>query len=756
MEKFTPISILLILLFSLAIVSAQENAIITGTVTDANNAVVAGATVKLKNAGNNKLQQTTTDQKGQYKFTNILTGRYTLEVTSEKFQSRLREIQINKDKTVIIGVQLDILPITVSTDVTARNEIERIPGGIALISKNIITQSSANTLKDVLAFTPGVIAQSRWGSDESQFSIRGSGLRNNFHARGLNFLIDGIPYQDADGMSDFESLDLLATQRIEVWKGANALRYGGNSMGGAVNFITDSGENASPLQVRILGGSYGLFKGQISTGGEKGRLDYFFSFSDTELNGYRDHSEQGRQRLFGNVGWKFNDNTSIRLNMIYANVSEKLPGSLTREEFFENSRQAAPENVINDWGRFYNYARVGLSLTHQISNQHEIGVNVFGHYRNMDHPIYQTLDQDARNFGGEIHYRFSGRIGGRNNQFVAGFTPQFGNVGERRFENIGGQRGTRTAVFGTEARNYGFYFEDQFDITSAFTIVGGGRADRAERKFKDEFLADGNQSDNRTFTAFSPKLGMVWRPVEEMQIFANVSRSYEPPLLLELTSFGAPGFLDLDAQDTWQFEIGTRGQLGNRANWEVTFFDAEIGNEIINLNVRPFPGAPFTIPTYRNTDNSRHLGLEVGTSLLLKQNTFANNDKLTWRSTYTFSRFQFIDDATYGNNYLAGAPRHLLRSEMRYDHPGGFWVAPNIDWSPATYFINSPNTVNNDKYAVMNLKAGYDMKNFGIYIEGVNLIDRLYSASTQVDSDNGRFFEPSNGRSVIGGIRVKF
>jgi iron complex outermembrane receptor protein len=750
------VPILLILPFNLTSVSAQENATISGVVTDADGAVVVDATVALRRPANDQIRRTTTDTQGRYRFSNLAAGPYIVEIMADKFQVSSKEVQVNAGESATFDFRLAVSPVAESTNVVARNEIERTPGGIALIPKSEINHSAANTLKDVLAFTPGVVAQSRWGSDESQFSIRGSGLRNNFHVRGLNLLIDGIPYQEADGFSDYESLDLFATQRVEVWKGANALRYGGNSMGGAVNFVTESGETASPLQLRLLGGSYGLFKGQVATGGATGSFDYFLSLSDTEFDGYRDHSEQGRQRFFSNFGWKLGDQTSLRLNIIYANVAAKLPGSLTREQFFDNPRQADPNNVANDWGRFYNYVRVGIGLNHQIDDRQSIGVSVFGHYRSEDHPIFQTIDEDARNFGGEAHYRIIGRVGGRGNRFVAGFSPQFGNVGDRLFENVGGQRGPRTALFGTEARNYGFYFENQLDVTSTFTFVAGGRADRAERKFKDEFLSDGDRSDNRVFSAFSPKLGFVWRPVEEMQFFANVSRSYEPPLLLELTSFGAPGFLDLEAQDTWQFEFGARGQWGARANWEATFFDAEIDNEIINLNVQPFPGAPFTIPSFRNARNTRHLGLEIGAGLLLKQGAVANNDRLTWRTAYTLSRFRFVDDAVFGDNYLAGAPLHLLRTELRYEHPKGFWVAPNLDWSPATYFVNSPNTVKNDKYAVMNLRAGYDWNKFGIYVEGVNLTDRLYSASVQVDSDAGTFFQPSNGRSIIGGIRVRF
>src|SRR5262249_21760186 len=152
-------------------------------------------------------------------------------------------------------------------------------------------------------------------------------------------------------------------------------------------------------QVQLLGGSYGLLKGQVSTGGAKGRFDYYLSVSDTELEGYREHSQQGRQRLYGIFGIKLNEKTKLRFDVIYANIAEKLPGSLTLEQFLSNPRQAEETDVLFDWGRFIDFTRFGVGLNHQFNSQHEIDLIAYGQYRNMVHPIFQTLDQDARNFG---------------------------------------------------------------------------------------------------------------------------------------------------------------------------------------------------------------------------------------------------------------------------------------------------------------------------------------------------------------------
>lgn len=66
----------------------------------------------------------------------------------------------------------------------ARDEIRRVPGGVDIIGEQQIKDSRASNLQDVLELVPGVWIRPRFGAaDESQLSIRGSGLRNNFHLR---------------------------------------------------------------------------------------------------------------------------------------------------------------------------------------------------------------------------------------------------------------------------------------------------------------------------------------------------------------------------------------------------------------------------------------------------------------------------------------------------------------------------------------------------------------------------------------------
>ena len=133
--------------------------------------------------------------------------------------------------------------LTVLTVQQAIRDIQQTPGGVALVPAEAYRNSTvANTIKDVLDYVPGVFAQPKWG-DDTRLSIRGSGLSRNFHLRGVQLYMDGIPINTADGYGDFQEIDPTAYKYVEVFKGGNALQFGANSLGGAINFVTPSGRD---------------------------------------------------------------------------------------------------------------------------------------------------------------------------------------------------------------------------------------------------------------------------------------------------------------------------------------------------------------------------------------------------------------------------------------------------------------------------------------------------------------------------------
>jgi iron complex outermembrane receptor protein len=710
-----------------------------GAVADPIGGAIDGAVVTAVNTETGERTAATADGRGRYRLA-VTRGLYRVEAVAPHFAPAAEEVLLAGDGVLDFELPLARVYDSVHVIERSRGELLAVPGGVAEVGSADIEEASYGNVAEALRLQPGVLARSRFGADEVQFSVRGSGLRNNFHARGINLLFNGRPYMDADGFGDLESLDLMATERIELWKGANALRFGGNQAGGAVNFVTPTGGTAPELMVRALGGAFGLFKAQVASGGVRGPLSYYASFSATQSDGYRDHSAQERRRVFSNLEWELSADTDLRFDLVYAGVSEQLPGALTRAEFAADPRRADPNNRANRFGRDYDFVHAGFALDHRLDEHNVISWSVHGHVRDVVHPIFQVLDQVQRTVGADLAWRRTGERA----RLLLGVAPQGGGNQEARFANLGGERGALTARFATDVVTLGAYGELQFDATERLVLIAGGRWDSSRREFDDRFLDDGDRSDARTFEALSPKLGALWTSGSGIQVFGNLSRAYEPPLLLELTSFGdSAGFIDLEAQDVWQYELGTRGARGPVV-WDVALFDWEVENEIVNVNLRPFPGAPFTIPSYRNAEKTRHLGLEVGGAVHLGD--------ATWRGAYTWSRFTYVDDPEFGDNDLPGAPEHAVYSELRWQHPSGWWIAPNLDASLSPYPVDSANTTENERFVVLGLKAGLPLGRVELSFEASNLSDEDYSGSVQVDNALGRYLEPGNGRALYVGL----
>jgi len=692
-----------------------------------------------------------------------------------------------------------------------KQELARRPGSNILIEEKQITETRAINLQDVLQFSPGVRFQSRFGADEGQFQIRGTTLRTNYHHRGINILINGIFFGDADGFSDFESIDLMAYERIEVYKGANALRYGANSIGGAINFVPRTGYSASTLQMRMLAGSFGMVSGQVSSGkvtqpfqvgSMSATMDYYISVSGNRQDGFQDNSQQARERINANIGIQLGNHQEIRAYFLQSSVAERLPGSLTNEQLFFNRRQAggisppgAPpffacvtNNQTCNWGRYYNLQRIGIAYHNEFAPNQYFEIIPYFSNQYEDHPIYQTLRLHSYNVGGEIRYVNSNSLFGKNNSFVMGFQPRYGDQRQDRYVNINGSIGAMTNRYRAKSTYFGAYAEDAFDATKDFTIVFGGRWDYTGRQATvDNYGPAGNPFNPNTpsvltgtqrplqhFDAISPKVGFVYRTTSTSQLYFNASRAYEAPINIELLSSfnanGSPntGFLNLDAQRAWQLEFGHRGTSADkRYTWDVTVYNLEMQKEILTTIIN-------NTGTFQNANGTRHTGVEAGGAMVLKKGLFAQGgpgkeDSLQTRVAYTWSRFKFTDDVRGGGiggpnvliakagNTVAGAPEHSLSMELRYDHPAGWWIAPNVEWSMSGFYTDYLNTIKNPSYFVVNMRSGYTINDHWIlFAEGRNLTDKTYAGAVVVNDQFNRFANPALGISAFAGVEYKF
>ncbi len=648
--------------------------------------------------------------------------------------------------------------LTVATAQQALREIQQTPGGVALVTADAYKNTTvASTIKDVLDYVPGVFAQPKWG-DDTRLSIRGSSLSRNFHLRGVQLYMDGIPINTADGYGDFQEIDPTAYKYVEVFKGGNALRFGANSLGGAINFVTPSGRDPFVNGVSVDAGAFGFWRLQANAGGANGPWDGFVTASTQAADGFRDHSFGHATRVSGNVGYQISPDFETRFYLNANEVRQRIPGSVSKSSALTSPTTAAAGNIALDQQRNIDTVRLANKTTIRFDNT-TVDFGAFGVDRHLMHPIFQWLDYHYQDYGGFARVTDDRMIGGFRNRLVAGVNVLNGRIDNKQYANLAGQKGALLSSSIDSSKNTSVYVEDSFYFLPNVAAVAGTQFLYATRDRKDRFLSDGDQSGSTSFNLWSPKGGLLWQIDPTWQAYANVSRSAELPSFGE--SANGPGiptipFTSIRPQRATTYEIGTRGKRPD-LTWELTAYRAQIKDELLCIY------SAFGNCNVTNADRTVHQGIEAGLGVALFRNIFVRGDqadRLWLNMAYTYNDFRFDNDATFGNNLLPGAPRHFVRAEVLYKHPSGFYIGPNVEWVPQGYFADSANTLSTDAYAIYGLKAGYDDGGkYSAYVEARNLANKAYIASASIlDRANATspLFEPGTGRAVYAGFKVRW
>lgn len=615
-------------------------------------------------------------------------------------------------------------------------ELEGRPGGTDLVDAVEYQERVAVSLRDALAFSPGVYAQPRFGQ-EIRLSIRGSGISRGFHMRGLTLLQDGVPINLADDNGDFQELDPMVLDRLEVYRGANAFRFGGTTLGGAINGVTPTGKTSSGIRVRFDGGSFETVRGFISSGLSNDGTDGWLALTGDRSDGDRDHAKRDSLRLHASLGFQLSPAVQTRFYVSLNHINQELPGGLTHPLVIEEPKTG---RFVGDQQRDIDSVRIQNRTTVSLENV-ALEFGAFANVKSLFHPIFQVVDQDSVDTG------LFARVGWTRGQLelLGGATARFGTVDAERFVNVDGERGVRTFKADQDAKTIDVYGEARLQLGRA-TLIGGGVYTHGTREQDQSFpLA---VTGKASFDQLSPRLGLLWKPRENLQLFANISRSHELPGFIELAQVSS--FVPLKAQHGWTAEIGARGTLGP-AKVEFSLYRAWVRNELLQFSIGPdFPASTF------NADKTLHQGIEAGIDLSLTK----------WarlRQVYQFNDFRFRSAARYGDNRLPVIPKHLCRAELRLG-PYEWHIAPSFEWVPTGAWADYANSFRAEEYATVGLSGGVNIaKGTELFFDARNLTGKkaIGDISSVVDYQTllpfqRAIFYPIERRALFAGVRTSW
>ncbi|MBC8124754.1 MAG: TonB-dependent receptor plug domain-containing protein, partial [Candidatus Kapabacteria bacterium] len=207
--------------------------------------------------------------------------------------------------------------------------------------ENVIANLATNNSRQTFATVAGL---NIWESDAAglQLGIGGRGLNPN---RTSNFTTRQNGYDiSADPLGYPESYyvpPMMALDRIDIVRGAGALRYG-TQFGGVVNFVMKEGSHDAPLaaDVSLTAGSFGFGGAFARVGGTTNSTNYVAMYQFRRADGWRPNSGFSQHLAYAALTTNLSTHARLRLDYTFMTYLAQQPGGLTDQMFTSDPSQS--------------------------------------------------------------------------------------------------------------------------------------------------------------------------------------------------------------------------------------------------------------------------------------------------------------------------------------------------------------------------------------------------------------------------------
>jgi iron complex outermembrane receptor protein len=666
-----------------------------------------------------------------------------------------------------------LLPeVSVSATRVERDNMD-LPVSIDTVDQRTIREDNPQVnLSESLNRVPGIAVQNRQNyAQDLQVSSRGFGSRSTFGVRGVRLLADGIPATMPDGQGQAATFNLSSAERIEVLRGPFSSLYG-NAAGGVVQIFTADGPADPTFTTNTSAGSYNSWKLGQQYGGQHGPLNAMIDVSRFETDGYRDHSSARRDA--GNAKLRYDLGSAGRITLV-VNVLDQPetedPLGLTAAQVAQNPRQATAVAYTFNTRKSISQSQGGLTWELPLSNGDMINARAYAGDRQVTQHLAIPLaaqnavtssggvvDLDRGYSGLGLRWTREGQLASQRYSISAGI--DYDRMLERRrgFMNNNGITGALKRNEDDKVSNTDLYAQGEWQATKQLGLFAGLRYSQVSFDSKDYFVVTGNPDDSGAvdYSKATPVMGATWRITPVMNAYANIGEGFETPTFAELAyrPGGATGLnFALRPATSLHREIGLKALTGGQGHVNVALFRIDTRDEIV---VNSSSGGR---TDYRNASGTLRKGLEVAWQ---QQYGMGFQSALAW----TLLDATFKDPFTPGTggtvaagNRLPGVASNLFYGELVWrDVTGGFHAGAELRHS-GQVFVNDQNSEAAAAYTIGSLRAGLQQRGKGWRVSEFlridNITDRKYVGSVIVADGNGRFYEPSPGRSATLGVTLE-
>jgi iron complex outermembrane receptor protein len=655
-----------------------------------------------------------------------------------------------------------------STATRTDTPIRDIPQSIQVIPEQVIEEQQVTQLDEALRNVSGVTFGGDVGGRGDQFSIRGFEdapvLRDGFRRYGS--------YQSFPEVANLE--------RIEVLKGPASILYGEIQPGGLINLVSKKPLAEPFYEAEVQVGNWGFVRPRFDISGpltSDGSLLYRLNALYQTGDSFRGFNQEDRRFFISPVlTWRISDRTDLTLSLEY--TDDKGPADLGLPAFGDEVVDVPRDRIANhpDDTITNKYLNVGYNLNHRFSenwtlrnafrySSYEYNYNVLAYTLGFDEATETVENFFASQEGRDKNYTLQTNLLGKfatagiehtllfgvdlshNHEriFTIGdfetpipvniFNPVYGQIPkpeEDTLPDFGGDE--------IKTNRLGIYVQDQLSLFDNLKLVLGLRYDTVEQEtvnLPGLFTQSGEQT--RNYDSFTPRLGIVYQPVEELSLYASYSRSFNP------NSATTVGGDTLEPEKGEGYEVGVKAELlERRLSATLAYFDITKQNVAVTDPLFPL----FSIAT--GEQRSQGVELDVTGQIRPGWNIIA---------AYAYIDAEVTADTNPDivGNRLFNVPKHSASLWTTYEIQRGNWQG--LGFGIGFNYVGEregdlDNSFEVDSYFLTNAAIFYRRNNWRFSLNFKNLFDVNYikAAENNRASDN----YPGEPFTVMGSLSVEF
>ncbi|MEM9809205.1 MAG: TonB-dependent siderophore receptor, partial [Cyanobacteria bacterium P01_D01_bin.56] len=505
-----------------------------------------------------------------------------------------------------------------STATRTDTPLDEIPQSIQVIPEEVLEDQQVIRLNDALRNASGVVSNSL-DQRGQRFIIRGfsssSVLRDGFRQT-----------NGGSGNSGFQ--ELANIEQIEVLKGPASILSGALEPGGAINLVTKKPLSEPFYELGLRAGNRELIEPSIDMSGpltEDGQLLYRLNALYRNEDYHRDFDVPVERFFIAPVlSWAISDRTDLTVELEYSDETRPadfggipIIGDRVADVPFDRITGEPDDDASNE------FLRLGYQFEHRFSDKWKAR-NSF-RYISLDNDFVSNVAFGTNEATGDIF-----RVWVQNAQPSDSYELQTNVVGEfttgsiehtllagidlYRREAKNNRRFDFTPqppfnlfdpVYGLVSRpdsfnepppqetdfrtdNLGIYVQDQVTLSDNLFLLAGLRYDTVT---EDVDNLERNTSTSQSSDAFTPRVGLVYQPVENLSLYTSYSTSFSPNSATDRS-----GDL-LEPEEGRQFELGARAELlDGRLTTSLALFNITKQN-VATADPDALPGETFAVAT---------------------------------------------------------------------------------------------------------------------------------------------------------------